>query len=57
VDSPELLESIRKAQRQPEGTSRERLILDVVGSVTKGCDVWALAGQPISEVVTDIYLQ
>jgi hypothetical protein len=57
VDSPELLESVRKAQRQPEGTSRDRLLLDVVGSVTKGCDVWAPPAQPVIEVVTEIYLR
>ncbi len=55
VNSPELLERIRKAQRQPEGTARDALILDVVGSVTKGCDVWAPPGQPVMEVVAEIY--
>ena len=55
VNSPELLARIRKAQRQPEGTARDALILDVVGSVTKGCDVWAPPGQPVMEVVAGIY--
>ncbi len=53
--SGDLLERIRVRQHQPEGTSRSTLIRDVVGSLTKNCEVWPPRERPVGEVMRALY--
>jgi len=39
VDSEDLLESVRRSQHREPGASKASLIQDVVGSVTKNCEI------------------
>ncbi len=48
IDSEDILESVREAQRQEPGASKASLIQDVVQSVTKNCEVM---GEPDRLVV------
>ena len=50
-----LLERIRVRQHQPEGTPRDSLIRDVVGSLTKNCEVWPPRERPVGEVMDALY--
>jgi len=54
-DSADLLERIRIRQHQPEGTPRDILIRDVVGSLTKNCEVWPPRERPVGEVMDALY--
>jgi hypothetical protein len=53
--SGDLLERIRVRQHQPEGTPRDSLIRDVVGSLTKNCEVWPPRERPVGEVMDALY--
>ena len=54
-DSGDRLERIRIRQHQPEGTARELLILDVVTSLTKNCEVWPPRERPVGDVFDALY--
>jgi hypothetical protein len=54
-DSGDLLERIRVRQHQAPGTPRDVLVRDLVGSLTKNCDVWPPRGRPIGEVMDALY--
>lgn len=53
--SADVLERIRVRQHQPPGTTRDVLIRDVVGSLTKNCEVWPPLERPVGEVMDAIY--
>jgi hypothetical protein len=53
--SADLQERIRVRQHQPPGTAREALVRDVVGSLTKNCEVWPPLDRPVGEVMDALY--
>ncbi|MET1232012.1 MAG: hypothetical protein ABWY52_04075 [Candidatus Limnocylindrales bacterium] len=55
VESNDLLESVRLSQHREPGTSRASLIQDVVGSVTKNCEVMAEPDLLIVDLIMLLY--
>ncbi|HEX5823225.1 MAG TPA: hypothetical protein VFY18_02090 [Candidatus Limnocylindrales bacterium] len=53
--SPDLLERIRVRQHQPPGTARDVLIRDVVGSLTKNCEVAAPREPSLGDLMDALY--
>jgi len=53
--SGDLLERIRVRQHQPQGTARDILIRDVVGSLTKNCEVWPPRERSLGELMDALY--
>jgi len=55
IDSEDILESVRKAQRREPGTAEALLIQDVVQSVTKNCEVMGQPGQLVVAITMELY--
>lgn len=55
IDSEDILESVRKAQRQEPGTPKASLIQDVVQSVTKNCEVMGEPDQLVVALTMALY--
>lgn len=54
-NSANLLERVRIRQHQPAGTTRESLIADVSGSITKTCMAPGTTERPVREVMDALY--
>jgi hypothetical protein len=53
--SVDLLDRIRVRQHRPRGTPRDILIRDVVGSLTKNCEVWPPRERSVGELMEALY--
>lgn len=53
--SGDLLDRIRVRQHRPQGTARDILIRDVVGSLTKNCEVWPPRERSLGELMDALY--
>jgi hypothetical protein len=55
IDSEDVLEGVRKAQRREPGTPRVSLIEDVVGSTTKNCEFPGQDARPVAALAMELY--